>query len=95
MMRPCVMLSSPEEAVFNIGFIAAWKRIVEKFGTIRLSPKCNACTMREVCQTCAACAKLETGSYGDMPGYMCQYTEQTLKLMKEALAGKQTIENNE
>lgn len=94
MMRPCVMLSSPEEAVFDIGFTEAWKRMVEKFSSIRLSPKCNACTMREVCQTCAACAKLETGNYEDVPEYMCRYTEQTLRLMKEALLEEQEKENN-
>lgn len=94
MMRPCVILTSPEENVFDLGFAEAWKRIVDKFGSIRLSPECNACTMREVCQTCAACAKAETGDFGGVPEYMCQYTERTLFLMKERVSKEQEIENN-
>ena len=80
MMRPCVMLSAPEEPVFDTGFSQAWERMTGKFGTVRLSAACSACTMRDVCQTCAACAVLETGSFDGVPEYMCRYTRETLKL---------------
>lgn len=95
MMRPCVMLSVPQEPVFDIGFLAAWERIVEKFAGIRLNAKCGACTMRDVCQTCAACAFLETGSFDGVPEYMCQYTKETLKFMNAALAEEQRKDKNE
>ena len=89
MMRSCVMLSDPEEPVFDIGFAKAWERITERFGKVRLSAECSACTMREVCQTCAACAVLETGSFDRTPEYMCRYTKETLRLLREALKKEQ------
>ena len=36
-MRPCVMLSEPAVSVFEAGFAAAWKYIVEETGKILLS----------------------------------------------------------
>lgn len=89
MMRPCVMLSDPEEPVFDIGFSKAWDRIWKKFGNVRLSAKCSACTMRKVCQTCAACAVLETGSFEEVPEYMCRYTKESLRLLRDALGKEQ------
>ena len=82
-MRPCVMLSSPAISVFEVGFNAAWKYIVEETSKIRLSSKCNQCTLRDVCNTCAACALLETGSYDGVPEYMCRYTKEALKILKQ------------
>ena len=74
---------------FDIGFAKAWERITESFGKVRLSAECSACTMRDVCQTCAACAVLETGSFDRTPEYMCRYTKETLRLLREALKKEQ------
>jgi len=84
-MRPCILVTKPEVPVFSNGFISAWNQITEKTAQIYLSSKCNTCTLRNVCQTCAACAFLETGKYNGTPDYMCQYTQQTLKFLKEYL----------
>lgn len=84
-MRPCIMVTEPEVSVFSQGFVSAWRQIVEDTARIRLSSKCSACNMRQVCQTCAACALLETGGYDGTPEYMCQYTKETIRLMKEYL----------
>lgn len=81
-MRPCVILSEPALSVFDVGFTAAWKHIVEETGKILLNSKCSACSMRPLCRTCAACALLETGSYDALPEYMCQYTEESLRLLR-------------
>ena len=86
-MRPCIMVTKPEVPILSHGFATAWKQIVEKTEQIRLSSKCSACTMQQVCQTCAACALLETGSYDGTPEYMCQYTENTLQMLKKYLKG--------
>ena len=82
-MRPCVILSSPAVSVFDAGFRAAWEKIVEETGKIRLSPKCSACSMRHLCRTCAASALLEEGSYDRTPEYMCRYTEESLRLLRD------------
>ncbi len=85
MIRPCVMLSIPEEPVFDVGFQIAWTRILQQFENLRTSPECNACTVRKVCQTCAACAVLETGRFEGVPEYMCRYTKETIRLLKTTL----------
>lgn len=87
-MRPCVMMTTPEEQVFEIGFQSAWEKIVQEVSKIRLSAKCSACKRREICQTCAACALLETGSYSGVPEYMCKYTEETLCLLEKNINSK-------
>lgn len=81
-MRPCVMVTHPEIPVFPQDFTSAWKQLVEETSQIRLSSKCSACRNRKLCQTCAACALLETGSYSGTPEYMCRYTEETLRLLE-------------
>ena len=82
-MRPCVILSSPAVSVFDVGFRTAWERIVEETGEIRLSAKCSACSIRHLCRTCAASALLEEGSYDSTPEYMCRYTEESLRLLRD------------
>ena len=84
-MRPCVMMSKPEIPVYKEGFKEAWYKIVKSTELIRLSPKCSECSLREVCQTCAACAFLESGSYDGVPDYMCRYTKETLRILKKEL----------
>lgn len=85
-MRPCVMVNDPTAPVFELGFGPAWNYIVEQTAKIRLSPRCAGCGMRTVCQTCAACALLETGSYDGTPDYMCRYTRESLRLLQESLS---------
>ena len=81
-MRPCVILSEPAVSVFEVGFEAAWKYIVEETDKILLNAKCSTCHMRHLCRTCAASALLETGSYDGVPDYMCRYAEESLRLLR-------------
>lgn len=92
-MTPCVMLKDPSMNVFEVGFSKSWKYIVKKADAIRISQTCGKCTMRNVCQTCAACAFLEAGSYDGVPEYMCRYTEETLRLLKKSLEEEQERRN--
>lgn len=82
-MRPCVVMTSPAASVFELGFEEAWRYIVEETDKIRLSETCSACPMRPLCRTCAACALLETGSYGGTADYMCRYARESLRLLRE------------
>ena len=88
-MRPCIMLTKPEADVFQLGFSEAWKEITNAVSNIRLNAKCSACTMREACQSCAACAFLETGAFDGVPEYMCQYTKETLRQLKDICEKKE------
>lgn len=82
-MLPCVILSEPAVSVFDMGFEAAWKYIVEETHKILLNAKCTSCHMRHLCRTCAASALLETGSYSGVPDYMCRYAEESLRILRE------------
>ena len=84
------MLSQPEIPVFKTGFENAWKELQRKIEAVTLSSRCAACSLRRVCQTCAACAKLETGAYDGVPDYMCRYTREFLRLYSEDSAASQT-----
>lgn len=94
-MRPCVVMNKPTISVFDVGFEKAWTYISEESSKILLNEKCSACCMRHLCRTCAACALLETGSYDGVPEYMCRYTEETLRLLNEALHRKQETGESE
>lgn len=82
-MRPCILLITPSISVFEHDFTYAWKYIVKETDKIRLSAKCNQCSFRKVCQTCAACAFWESGKYDGVPEYMCQYTSHKLDVLKQ------------
>ena len=82
-MRPCVMQSQPEMNVFEEGFQRSWERISEKTKTILINETCVECKYRPICNTCAAAALLETGDYEGIPEYICDYTKEFYKIMKE------------
>lgn len=82
-MRPCVVMTEPAAPVFELGFSAAWDKIVQECDTIRLNPQCSVCNLRHLCRTCAASALLEEGSYDAVPRYMCRYAAETLRLLQK------------
>lgn len=82
-MRPCVIMTEPRVSVFDVGFDAAWKYIIEETDKILLSEQCSTCRMRSLCRTCAASALLETGNYEGTPEYMCRYTQESLYLLQK------------
>lgn len=84
-MLPCVMLPHLSSSVFEHGFDLAWKHVSDMVKEVRLSSRCSKCSRRDACQTCAACALYESGSFDGVPEYMCQYTEYVLEYVKEEL----------
>lgn len=86
-LHPCVILTEPAMNIFDRGFQAAWDHLVENTRPIRLHPDCSVCPMQSLCRTCAACALLEGGSYDAKPEYMCRYTAETLRLLREEVYG--------
>lgn len=71
-LLPCGMMNEPAENPFSDTFQAAWKKIREKTGQLRLPPACAACSRKEVCRTCAAMVVTETGGLSEKPMYRCQ-----------------------
>lgn len=82
-MRPCVILSEPSVSVFEKGFAAAWKKITAATQKLKISEKCMQCRYKPICKVCVAASLLETGSYEGIPDYLCRYSEEYYRLLKE------------
>ncbi|WP_294577614.1 radical SAM protein [uncultured Thomasclavelia sp.] len=89
-MRPCVMLTKPAISLLETDLKMAWETLQTGIGVIELSSKCQACKMRDVCDTCGACALLETGDFQEVPEYMCEYTKETLRIYQEYIKQHET-----
>lgn len=82
-MRPCVILSEPSVSVFEKGFTAAWKEIAAAAQKLKIPEKCTKCRYKPICKVCVAASFLETGSYDGIPEYLCRYSEEYYRLLKE------------
>ncbi len=85
LLRPCVVMCSPAENVFETSFSEAWTELRTQTDKIRISPECAACSKKILCKHCAAAALLEEDAYSGIPSYLCQYTDETIRLMEEAV----------
>lgn len=83
-MRPCITLSEPSVPVFETGFEEAWKIIAQESKKFCLASQCVKCRLRPICRVCVASAKLETGEYDKVPEYLCTYTHEYFRLLREA-----------
>lgn len=86
-MRPCIMVTTPAEPLLGKSFSQVWEVMKEQTKAIRTSTACIHCEYRLICQTCAASGLLEGGSYDAKPEYMCRYTQETLRLLREEIHG--------
>ena len=86
LMRPCVVMTTPEANVFTLGFREAWEQIWAATDAITTNPQCSVCTYRNVCQTCAACAMAEEGAFDALPAYMCRSTKETISALEKDTA---------
>lgn len=93
-MRPCVTLEEPAVPVFDLGFEEAWKRISTDTKQFRLNAKCTTCRLRPLCPNCVGSAWLETGRYDGVPEYLCRYSEELYRIMKEKGADDQIMKGN-
>ena len=47
--------------------------------------KCSSCEIKHACDQCAAMCYAETGSFTDVPTYMCEKTKAYLHLIQKEL----------
>ncbi len=69
-------------SIDEYGFEGAWGKVKEFSASIRTPAKCEACKYKSICCVCAAACYTETGSFSEVPQYVCQFTELTAQLMK-------------
>lgn len=81
-MSPCVFLDKFKMNIFENGFSKCWDYIIEESCKLFLPKRCVLCDKREVCQVCVASVYCETGDMVDAPEYLCELTEETLKILR-------------
>ena len=84
-LRICGMMDGPGVRLLPGKFPDAWKEVQKYRKEILVPAKCTACSMREFCDPCAAVCRGETGSFTGTPEYMCQRTQEYLKMAEKVL----------
>ncbi|MEE0884336.1 MAG: radical SAM protein [Faecalimonas sp.] len=82
-MRPCGMMPGPNVYPLEVGFDKAWETLLAVTKQITTSAKCSNCEKKEVCGVCAAVCMAETGQFNGTPSYMCERTEEIIRITKE------------
>lgn len=85
MIRSCIVLDQPSYDAFDTtdDFMTLWNKIVKETEEIKTSMECNQCKLRHVCNTCAAAAIAECGDSEGVSKYLCEYTKETVRNLKE------------
>ena len=85
MIRSCIVLDQPSYNAFDTtdDFMTLWNKIVRETEEIKTSVECNQCKLRHVCNTCAAAAVAECGDFEGVSKYLCEYTKETVRNLKE------------
>lgn len=79
-LSPCVMLKEIGKIpVLALGFQKSWDQITKIREEICLNHECGTCSMKNICQICAASALHEEGDYRKKPEYICRYTKTYLE----------------
>jgi radical SAM protein with 4Fe4S-binding SPASM domain len=75
-MLPCGSFSSPFTTPLTEGFANAWKRLPGLYEDITLPAKCSECEFSGGgCANCPAMLQSETGSFDEVPNYICDITK--------------------
>lgn len=69
-------------SIEEFGFMGAWEKVREFSASVRTPAKCENCKYKHMCCVCAAACYTETGSFSEVPEYVCRFTEETVRLMK-------------
>ena len=88
-MTPCGMMQTPSRNLLEQGFEESWEAIKNESSQIVTSVECFNCKYRKVCQTCAASACVETGSFSNIVPYHCEMSKEYERLIKKHLSDMQ------
>lgn len=83
-IRPCGMMTTPSFDLNEVGFAEAWNAIRAATKEIFIPKQCIGCNLKHACDQCAAICHSETGSFQDVPTYMCERTKAYMKLISES-----------
>lgn len=91
-MTPCGMMYKPACDVTSTGFAAAWNEVHARTADIILPSECSSCSLRPICDVCAASCLAETGAFGCVPEYQCKKARAFYEISAQNLA--QAAEEN-
>lgn len=81
-MLPCGMMPGVGADILGQGFSLAWENTKASTREIRMPKECNSCPKRSMCNVCAAVCITETGHFDRVPEYVCQRTDEVIRMMK-------------
>ena len=79
-MMPCGMIDNISIKTCNGRMKETWEELKRQTAGIRSSYKCAKCENREICQVCPAIMEAETGSMESSPNYLCEITDEMIRL---------------
>ena len=82
-MMPCGMMTTPVVYPLETGFLDAWETIRAETASIRTPAACVSCEYKDFCGSCAAVCLAETGSFDQVPEYVCRKTKEQVRLTIE------------
>lgn len=82
-MMACRMIDSISIEVSHGKLLESWKLLQNCVENAVISPECASCEKREVCSVCPAMMEAETGSIKGHPEYLCQMTDELIRLCRE------------
>ena len=82
-MTPCGMMITPSVEIKD--FNSAWQYIRTEREKIMLPSECKNCSLRKICDVCAAVTFAETGRYDGVPTYACAKAKAYNRLCREEL----------
>ena len=85
-LRPCGMMTEPSADLSSHGFTEAWKQIREARNEIFVPSQCTSCEFAHACDQCPALCYAETGSFTEVPVYMCDKTKHYLRLIEKYIS---------
>lgn len=92
-MLPCGMMTAPVVYPLEKGFGPAWEQLRQAAAQIRTPSQCGACAYKDVCGVCAAVCYTETGSFHQVPEYICEKTRETVRITEEVYSERKRHEN--
>ena len=84
-MNACVCMTKPQADVEKMGFAAAWEETKKERDGIRVSSKCDGCSLSIFCQNCAAMSLHENGDFGQVPRSACETTMAYVRMMANGI----------